>query len=71
MKDQGSCTGGGYAFAAVSSVESYYLFNSEEIDLSEQQIIDCTVIERNLGCKTGSPSGALLYIRGYGISTET
>ena len=42
----------------------------DTVDLSEQQIVDCTVIERNLGCKGGWPAGALIYMRGYGVATQ-
>ena len=33
-------------------------------------MVDCTALYKNLGCKSGWPSGAFLYMRGYGISSE-
>lgn len=41
VKDQGFC-GSCYAFAAVADIESSYLFRGKKVDLSEQQIIDCS-----------------------------
>ena len=49
VKDQGSC-GACYAFAALADIESTYLMRGKALDLSEQQIVDCTMAFYNWGC---------------------
>lgn len=50
IKDQGNC-GSCWAFTSLASIESSHkLLNNEELDLSEQQLIDCSP---NYGCSGG------------------
>ena len=69
IKYQGVC-GAGWAFSAVALVESAYAVSksTNPPDLSEQQLIDCVILEN--GCKNGEPWGGLNYARSSGI-TET
>lgn len=73
FKDQGDCNSC-YAFAAVAVVESTILrAKSIRLDLSEQQVIDCSYkIHNNLnnGCDGGHEIVALAYISENGITTE-
>jgi C1A family cysteine protease len=51
VKNQGSC-GSCYAFSALSTLESQYFLKYKKLkSLSEQQIIDCDVL--NHGCNSG------------------
>ncbi|KAN0009255.1 hypothetical protein ACTFIU_006530 [Dictyostelium citrinum] len=53
VKNQGSC-GSCYAFSAVAALESHYAIrNNRMIDLSEQNLVDCTVKYGNGGCNGG------------------
>ena len=66
VKNQGSC-GSCYVFAALAALESQYLINGgrEEIDLSEQVLVNCVN-----GCDGGHSSNAFDYIVKYGIASE-
>lgn len=69
IKDQLYC-GSCYSFAATAVSEFYFLKKkSENLTLSQQNIIDCD--NSNLGCSGGWPTLALLYIRDEGISEES
>ena len=70
VKDQGLCDAG-YAFCSSSLMESYYLFDSKNVSLSEQQIIDCSADYTTFGCQGGSRNGTLIYIREKGLSTAS
>ena len=48
-------------------MESYYLFKSQNVTLSEQQIIDCSADYTTFGCQGGSRNGTLTYIREKGL----
>ncbi|CDW86181.1 cysteine protease [Stylonychia lemnae] len=56
VKDQGGC-GGCYCFTMIAALESALLIKNKEkyqgIDLSEQQIIDCSVNYGAFGCNGG------------------
>uniref|UniRef100_A0A0A9X4Z5 Cathepsin S n=1 Tax=Lygus hesperus TaxID=30085 RepID=A0A0A9X4Z5_LYGHE len=52
-----------YSFVAVDAMESqYFLKTGKHISLSQQQIIDCSKLEGNLGCKGGMVDWAYKYI---------
>ena len=71
IKDQGSC-GGCYSFTALDAMESAYLMKDKQkyknIDLSEQQIIDCSGSNGNKGCNGGWMSLVYDYIGKYGVT---
>ncbi|CDW75080.1 cysteine proteinase [Stylonychia lemnae] len=71
VKDQGDC-GSCYAFAALSTLESALLIQNEDqykgIDLSEQQIIDCSF--RNGGCNGGHETIVFQYLMTQDITRE-
>lgn len=70
VKNQGTCQAG-WAFAAIASVETAFLFKStNSINLSEQQLMDCSSPQGNLGCIGGWHSNGLIYIKTNGITTE-
>lgn len=68
VKNQGSC-GSCWAFAAVASCESWALLSKKTVDLSEQQLVDCSSSYGNHGCNGGSRFEALSYIKDHGITT--
>jgi len=63
----GSC----WAFSAVSAVEllaNLYFNQNLSLNLSEQEIVSCSGAGN---CVAGSPTGALNYIRDYGVIPES
>jgi C1A family cysteine protease len=71
VKDQrvGHRCNSGYAFAAVGTLEAHYLIKTgQEVDLSEQEIIDCS--ELNLGCAGGNDEFTFNYLIENGIAVE-
>jgi len=70
VKNQGQC-GSCWAFSAVGTLESYSLFKGQSVNLSEQQLVDCSRPQGNQGCNGGWPSNALKYVQSYGITTES
>ena len=65
VKDQGHC-GSCWAFSATAAMESWSLFQGNEVDLSEQQLVDCTR-SKNWGCRGGWPQYALDYAKSDGM----
>jgi C1A family cysteine protease len=68
--NQGQCDAG-YAFCSASLIESFYLFQDQNIKLSEQQIVDCSASYTTFGCQSGSRNGTLTYIRDKGLTLST
>jgi len=53
-------------------MESWALITSKgSVDLSEQQLVDCSKPQGNQGCNGGWPSSALRYVAQYGIASQT
>lgn len=71
VKNQASC-GSCWAFSATGVLESYSLVTKKQsVDLSEQQLVDCSRPQGNQGCNGGWPSNALKYVIANGITTES
>ena len=67
VKNQGQC-GSCWAFSAVAVLESFALFKGQKVDLSEQQLVDCSHLYGNLGCDGGFNTEGLAYVRDHGIT---
>ncbi|CAH1966754.1 unnamed protein product [Acanthoscelides obtectus] len=71
VKDHGKCSSC-WAFSAVGTIEGQlFLKNKTLIDLSAQQLVDCTrFLYYNDGCKGGRMDNAFRYIQQHGIMSE-
>ena len=70
VKNQASC-GSCWAFSATGVLESFGLFKGQSVDLSEQQLVDCSRPQGNQGCNGGWPSNALKYVQANGITSQS
>jgi len=68
VKNQGQC-GSCWAFSIVAACEGANALHGsgELIELSEQQVADCSVNGGNSGCNGGDPRSAMEYIIKYGL----
>lgn len=71
VKDQGVC-GSCYAYSATSAIESALIISQNiTVDLSEQQLVDCSVFMGNDGCYGGWPDYSFNYIIYFNLTNET
>lgn len=68
VKNQGSC-GSCWAFSATAAMESAYLIKGQSVNLSEQQLVDCSRPYGNQGCNGGWMDSAFDFAQEKGLTT--
>lgn len=69
VKNQGSC-GSCYSFAATAALEGAFKVKTGTlVDLSTQQLLDCTSGYGNMGCSGGLMSNCFNYLKSYKMQT--
>jgi C1A family cysteine protease len=62
VKDQGTC-GSCWAFSATGALEAqWFKTSNKQINISEQNLVDCTYASTRDGCQGGWPTDSFMYM---------
>ena len=71
VKNEGHC-GSSYALATVAAVEgAHKIMTGQLVELSAQEVIDCSRANGNHGCNGGWVDATLSFIQVHGLSSES
>ena len=71
MKNQGKSCDSCYAFVAVADIETSLLLKRKSVDLSEQQIVDCSSSYGNNGCWNGFYKYSFDYVKANSLAVDS